>query len=428
MDARIDIIGIGADGARGLRPDQIERILSAHFLAGGERHLNYFPDAPGQRFIIKGDNLALLLGELANRSTTQRCVVLASGDPMFFGIANYLAGTLGREAVRIEPAVSSMQLAFARAGIPWEKATLASIHGRDLRRTLLPLLGQGLIGLFTNDGDSPASVARFFIEHGVSDYEAFVGENLGAPNERLTRWTDLQQLLDQQFASLNYLILSRPIKEEVSRRRGLVPGVPDEEFVRPETGPEVMTRQEVRSVLLGKLSSVGNGRFDWMTPAETIWDIGAGLGTVAVEIAVLHPQIEVLAVERDSARAVFLRENRMRFGTYNMQILQGQAPEILETEDEKPRAVFIGGSGQQLSSILDLVAARLKPRGRLLASFVTLENLTLMLGRVQEWGWPYEITEIHIARSDGLAGLTGLKPQRGVFLVVADKPSVGVSA
>jgi precorrin-6Y C5,15-methyltransferase (decarboxylating) len=414
---RIDVIGIGADGAAGLRPHLVERIRAADFLAGGERHLAYFPEARGERFVLR-DNLVDLLRELSNRFQTQRCVVLASGDPIFYGIGNYLLGILGGQNLRIEPAVSSMQLAFARAGLSWQYAGLASVHGRDLRATLLPLLGRGLLGLFTTDGDSPAAVARFFLDYDL-EYEALVYENLGAADERITPWPDLHALAAQQFAPLNYLILRRggdpqPLLE-IPRYRALVPGVPDDAFARPAEGPEVMTRQEVRSVVLAKLGGM-------LQPGDTVWDVGAGLGTMAVELAVLRPHVEVIAVERDPDRAALARANRLRFGAYNMRVVEGTAPEVLRARAEQPRQVFVGGSGDRLPAVLDLVAERLLPGGRLVANFVTLEHLALALDRLRGWGWPLAVTEVHVGRSDDLAGLTGLRPQRGVFLVSADRP------
>jgi precorrin-6Y C5,15-methyltransferase (decarboxylating) len=418
----IHIIGIGADGLAGLRPELVQIIRSADFMAGGERHLRLTGEPSGvgpRRFIIK-DNLGDLLGELSQRHQEQKCVVLGSGDPLFYGVGSLIAGALGSNQVRIEPAVSSMQLAFARAGLSWQHATLATIHGREIRPNLLPLLGRKLIGLFTQDGDSPAVVARFFLQFGLNDYEGFVGENLGAENERFTCRSDLQQLLEQHFSPLNYLILRRtrypfPIAE-IDRNRALVPGVPDDAFARPAEGQEVMTRQEVRSILLGKLGPT--------QPGDTVWDIGAGLGTVSVEIAVLRPDVEVIAVERDPARAVYLHQNRERFDAYNIRMIEGTAPDALEMEKEKPQIIFLGGSGEHLPAILELVLSRLRSGGRLLANFVTLENLTAFLQKLREWKWPFEITEIQIARSDSLAGLTGLKPHRAVFLVCADKREI----
>jgi precorrin-6Y C5,15-methyltransferase (decarboxylating) len=427
MNPPIDVIGIGADGPAGLRLEQVERIRRADFLAGGERHLALFPDAAGERFVIR-DNAGALANELRKRHAAQRCVVLASGDPLFFGIAGSLLRDLGTIPVRVEPAVSSVQLAFARACLPWHQAALASVHGRPLHPTLLPLLGSLLIGLFTRDGDGPAAVARYFLERGADCYEGWVGENLGAADERVNGWLSLSELAGRRFVPLNYLILRHtefslsrpPVTGEPDRRlaqllRSRVPGVPDEDFERPADGPEVMTRQEVRAVVLAKLLAAD-------TLGDTAWDIGAGLGTVAVEIAVLRPHVEVVAVERDPARAGFLRRNRRRFSTYNIRVIEGEAPEALAGETERPRYVFVGGSGDRLPAILDLVADRLRKGGRLVANFVTLDNLTLALQKLREWQWPFEVTEVNVSRSDDLAGLTGLKPQRGVFIVAADKP------
>ena len=411
MSTPIYVIGMGADGPAGLRPELVERILNADFLAGGERHLSFFPPARGERFILK-DNLVVLLGELGKRWPVQRCVVVASGDPLFYGVGAFLAGVMGHDAVRVEPALSSMQLAFARAGLSWQCAALASIHGaRNVRTTLLPLLGHQLIGLFTHDGGSPAVVAQFFLDRGLDNYEAFVGEKLGAADERISNWPNLHDLATQRFESLNYLILLRkgrvaPTYAEIERNRALAPGVPDEAFFRPEAAAEVMTRQEVRAVVLAKLLSHTNA-------GDTLWDIGAGLGTIAVE--------------RDPTRAGFLRTNRERFGAYNVRVVEGEAPEVLRPEQERPRLAFVGGSGGRLADLLSFLAERLHGGGRMVATFVTLEHLGLALQHCRELGWPFEVTEVHVARSDPLAGLTGLRPQRGVFILRVDKPTEGPS-
>src|SRR5262249_22664301 len=158
-------------------------------------------------------------------------------------------------------------------------------------------------------------------------------------------------------------------------------------------GGGVMTRQETRSVLLGKLSGV-------LQAGDTVWDIGAGLGTVSVEIAVLRPDVEVLAVERAPERAAFIRRNQERFDAYNIRIIEGTAPQVLAGETDSPRLVFIGGSGLNLPMILDDVEQRLRAGGRLLANFVTLENLMTTYLHFKAKGWEVDITEVHVARSD----------------------------
>ncbi|OAI47045.1 hypothetical protein AYO44_10225 [Planctomycetaceae bacterium SCGC AG-212-F19] len=417
MSSFIDVIGIGADGAASLRADLRERIRSADFLAGGERNLDYFPDAPGQRFVLK-DNLIALLEELDKRSS-QRCVVLASGDPLFYGVGTYILRVLGSEHVRIEPTLSSMQWAFAHAGLSWQDASLASIHGRELRTSLLPLLGRHKIGLFTQDGNSPGRVAEFFARFDLEDhYEAFVGENLSAPDERITRVPTLGALREQRFAPLNYLILHRTRfaaePSGIQHNRALAPGVPDAAFDRPPSDTN-MTRQEVRGVLLTKIGGL-------LHPGDTVWDVGAGLGTVAIEIAVLRPDVEVLAVEEAPERARCLRHNRELFDAYNMRVIEGTAPAALAREFESPRLIFLGGSGGHLGSILDAVETKLRAGGRFLANFVTLENVTSALAHFRGRGWAVEVTEVRIARSDMLGGHTSLRPDRSIYIVSADKP------
>jgi precorrin-6B methylase 2 len=127
-------------------------------------------------------------------------------------------------------------------------------------------------------------------------------------------------------------------------------------------------------------------------------------------------------VERDPVRAGYLQHNRVRFGAYNIRVIEGTAPEVLLAESLQPHRVFLGGSGGQLAALLDCVAERLIDGGIVVANFVTLEHLALALQRLQSWGWPFAVTEIHVARGEPLAGLTGLKPQRGVFVVRAEKP------
>ncbi len=422
MSQLIDVIGVGADGTAGLRPELLERIRAADFLAGGKRNLSHFPDAPGERFILK-DNLIALLEELDRRTDKQRCVVLASGDPLFYGVGTYILRVLGRDRVRIEPALSSMQLAFGRAGMSWQDAALASVHGRDLRTTLLPLLGRHKIGLFTQDGYSPAKVAEFFERFELADhYQAWLGENLGAADERFTHVETLTALRQQRFAALNYLILRRTrLSAEpagIQRNRAMAPGVPNNVFDRA-AHDENFTRQEVRAVLLTKMAGL-------LRPGDTVWDIGAGLGTVSVEIAILRPEVEVISVEQDPDRARYLRRNRELFDAYNIRIIEGTAPTALAQEFASPRLVFLGGSGRYLMRILDEVEQKLCAGGRFLANFVTLENLANAMQRFRAKGWTANITEVRIAHSDSLGMHTSLRPERTVYLFAADKPG-GVS-
>jgi precorrin-6Y C5,15-methyltransferase (decarboxylating) len=188
--------------------------------------------------------------------------------------------------------------------------------------------------------------------------------------------------------------------------------IPDHLFDQPETPPILLTHADVRAIVVGRFRGL---------PAGPLWDIGAGLGGVAVGLARAFPAREVVAVERSPEQGTYLRSNRLRFGAYTMRVLEGTAPACLEGEAD-PAGVFLGGSGGHLDSILDSIIGRLLPRGILVANFVSLENLGRGLGRLRQTGWPHEVAQISISPGQDLAGLTVLTPQRPVWVVRATRP------
>jgi len=335
-------------------------------------------------------------------------VVLASGDPLFFGIGRFLGDALGRDQIVVEPAVSSMQLAFARAGLSWHDARIASIHGRPLAVTLVPLLGLPKLGLFTHDGSSPSQVAGFLIERGLADYRAWVAEDLGTETERVTP-SDLAGLVGRSFAALNVMILERPGNHPAERP----PGLADELFSAPAEGPRLLTHAEIRAVTLAQFREL---------PAGPIWDVGAGLGGMSVGLAHAFPGREVVAIERSPAQLEYLKANRHRLGAWNIRILAGVAPEGLAAESP-PAAIFVGGSGGRLAAILDLALGRLATGGVLVANFVGLEHLTACLDRLRADGWPVEVLQVQISQGRPLANLTTFVPLRPVWIVRTVHPT-----
>jgi precorrin-6Y C5,15-methyltransferase (decarboxylating) len=412
MSRPVAIVGIGADGLAGLSPRARSAVASATFLAGGRRHLELAGSPPVTSFTIT-NNLEELVERLLARAPEERCVVLASGDPLFYGIGHLLTHSLGSDQVVVEPALSSLQLAFARAGVSWHDAAIASVHGRPLKETLLPLLGKPKIGLFTQDGTSPSAVAHFLIDRDLHDYEAIVGENLGANDERVSRFP-LPDLAGRTFGPLNILIL---LREPGSARGPDLAGeragcIPDALFAQPEKPPILLTHADVRAIVVGRFEGL---------PAGPLWDLGAGLGGVAVGLARAFPAREVVAAERSPEQASYLRTNRLRFRAYNLRVVEGIAPACLGGEAD-PAGVFLGGSGGHLDAIFDSLARRLLPRGILVANFVGLENLGRALERLRQAGWPHELSQVQISPGQDLAGLTVLTPQRPVWVVRASRP------
>ncbi len=410
MSHPVRVLGIGADGLSSLSTSARAELDAATFIAGGRRHLELIGPRAAETLVVR-DNMATLVDRLARRRDDERCVVLASGDPLFYGIGHRLLEQLGHRSIVIEPVVSSMQLAFARAGLAWHEATIASIHGRPLAKTLLPLLGDHRIGLFTHDGTSPAAVATFFLEHGLEDYDAWVCERLGAVDEKVSACR-LRELTRRVFDDLNVLILQRGPEVSPLVLDGPAAGLDDGYFAQPDAGPVLLTHADVRAIVLSRFREL---------PEGPIWDIGAGLGGVAIELARAFRTREVLAVERSPRQASFLALNRARFGTYNLRLVAGEAPEALDGE-EPPAGVFLGGSAGRLTDILALVMRRLIPLGKLVANFVCLENLTETLAVLKHAGWPTQLSQIMISHDQVLGGLTSLVPQRPVWVLRSTRP------
>jgi precorrin-6Y C5,15-methyltransferase (decarboxylating) len=407
MSRVVDVIGIGAEGVAGLSGASRARLEAATFLAGGRRHLGLVGSTEAERFAIT-DNLASLVDRLKSRTVEERCVVLASGDPLCFGVGHRLGQELGRDQIRVEPGVSSLQLAFARAGLAWQDAKIASIHGRDLVSTLLPLLGLPRIALFTQDGSSPSNVARFLVDRGLDDYRATVGERLGTVEERVTT-SEISGLIGRTFDDLNFLILERPADLPIFSGPF---AVPDELFSQPDGGPILLTHQDVRAVSLARFRDL---------PYGSIWDIGAGLGGVSIDLARAFRGVEVVAFERSSVQASHLLENRKRFATFNLRVVEGEAPGCLSAQ-ARPSAVFLGGTGGRLDPILDVVFDRLVVGGVLVANFVGFENLARFQERVKAAGWVFELTQVQINHGRPLGGLTTLVPLRPVWVAWSRRP------
>ncbi|HLH26487.1 MAG TPA: precorrin-6y C5,15-methyltransferase (decarboxylating) subunit CbiE [Chloroflexota bacterium] len=396
--APVLVVGMGDDGPAGLSPAARTAVADATLLCGGDRHLAFFPEHPAERFVVRA-NLAELVDRLAARDAAERPVVLASGDPCYFGIAPYLAARLGRDRVRVEPHVSSVQLAFARLCVGWHDALVLSAHGRPLAPLLPRALGAPKVVFLTDERNTPAAIAEALLAAGQPDCEAHVFEHLGGAAERHTACR-LVDLPPQRFAALNVLVLLRDAN-----------GSPAAGFGRPESAyahrDGQITKAEVRAVSLSKLR---------LRPGAIVWDVGAGCGSVSLEAAALVPGGRVYAVERDPAQRALLQANAVAHPTTALAVIAGEAPEALAALPD-PDAVFLGGSGGRLAALLACIADRLRPRGRLVANFATVEHVAEATAWLRAAGWEHELVQLSAARGADLAGLTRLAPLPPVFVL-----------
>jgi precorrin-6Y C5,15-methyltransferase (decarboxylating) len=385
---RIQIIGIGDDGLDGLTSAARELIKRADLLLGAEHTLALVPSFAGER-MVAGGNLERVV-ERIKAAGGQRVVVLVSGDPLFYGLARYLCEQLGKDRFEVVPHVSSMQLAFARVKESWEDAYLTNLANHPLDQVVEKIRTAAKVGLFTTEETSPAAVARELLARKIDYFSAYVCENLGSPDERVTQG-ELSELLDETFAPLNVMVLVRKpdMPDRPSERIGRrLFGNPDEAFLQSKPKKGLLTPAEVRSMALAQMD---------LGVRSTVWDIGAGSGSVAIEAAQIASQGTTYAIEMDPEDHALIRANADKFGVTNLVAILGPAPDAWANLPD-PDSVFVGGSGREIGRIADLAYDRLRPRGRLVANVGGIENLSDLHATLERRAGDVQVWMINVAR------------------------------
>jgi precorrin-6Y C5,15-methyltransferase (decarboxylating) len=397
MQHKIIIVGIGDNGVDSLSREAMRAVSEAEVLFGGERHLAFFVDHPAEKVAIK-DNLKEIAARLG--AETRPTVVLASGDPLFYGIAGYLATKVGRERLEVLPNISSMQLAFARLKESWHDAALVSCHAKPIDDALDVIRDAKKVGIFTDNENTPARIGRELLKAGIGGFRAHVCENLGGVDERVTTCT-LPELSERSFAPLNVLVLTRHADAPALERQEWTFGIPEEAFYQRQPLKGLITKTEVRVLSLARMR---------LRPGTTVWDIGAGSGSVSIEAALLGAK--VWAVEKNKEDCEIIRRNIEKFRTPQVIVVHGIAPVALADLPD-PDAVFIGGSGGEMGDIIRLCRERLSPGGRLVANVATLENL----GQVPA----QDVTLVQISRTRPILDLHRFEALNPVFISCWEK-------
>jgi len=338
-------------------------------------------------------------------------VILATGDPGFFGIASSITKRVNKDTVEIIPGVSTMQEAFARIKMPWDNAKFLSFHGRvmAMEGLMCEISAYSRIGIFTDHRNTPPTIAKALLEMGLSGYHAYVCEELGTEDERITEAT-LNEISKRSFSALNVLILIRehnPV-EDIEHSPYGVFGMPDSEFVHRDG---MITKEEVRSVVLGKLC---------LKEDSIVWDIGAGSGAVSIEASRIAKRGTIYALEKDEVSLKRIEENRKTFKANNLVVIAGEAPEPFDNIP-MPDAVFIGGSGGRLKEIILYLAKNIKKGGRIVAAFTVMDNLMDTFEILKGEGMTPQIVQVSVSRSRPLSGKLSLKALNPVFIVSCRK-------
>jgi precorrin-6B C5,15-methyltransferase / cobalt-precorrin-6B C5,C15-methyltransferase len=385
---KVHIVGIGDDGPEGLTSGARQLIQQADLLVGAEHTLALVSNFRGER-LVAGANLGRVV-ERIRAAQDRHVVVLVSGDPLFYGLARYLCDQLGKDQFEVVPHVSSMQLAFARVKESWEDAYLTNLASHPLDQVVEKIRTAAKVGLFTSDAAPPALVAAEMLKRRIDYFSAFVCENLGSPDERVTQ-AEIAELVDQSFAPLNVMILVRKpgVPDRPSEQIGQrLFGNPDEAFLQSKPKKGLLTPAEVRAMALAELD---------LRPRSTIWDIGAGSGSVAIEAAQLAAEGQTYAIEMDAEDHALIRANAEKFGVRNLVPVLGRAPDAWAQLPD-PDAIFVGGSGREISRVVDLAFDRLRSHGRLVANVGSIEHLAEVHATLHRLAGDVKVWLVNIAR------------------------------
>jgi len=360
---KVHIIGIGDDGLDGLTSAARQLIDDAELLLCAEPGLAADKRIAAVEIAPDFDDMVRRIADHPDH----RIVILATGDPLFYGTARFLWDRLGKDRFEVLPHVSTMQLAFARVKESWDEAYLTNMANQALERAVERIRTAEKVGIFTTEETPPAKVACALLDRQIDYFSTYICENLGSPDERVTQG-ELSDVADQEFSPLNVMILVRkpnvPDRPATMIGRRLF-GNPDEAFLQSKPKRGLLTPAEVRAIALAEMD---------IGPASIVWDVGAGSGSVAIEAAQIASGGTVYAIEMDLEDQQLISANADRFGIANLVPVLGKAPEVWKDLPD-PDAVFVGGTGRAVAHIVEDAFERLRSRGRLVATLASIENV-----------------------------------------------------
>jgi precorrin-6Y C5,15-methyltransferase (decarboxylating) len=373
------VVGIGL-GPEDLNKSHLDAIQKAEILVGGKKQLAMFAGLTEDTWTL-GSNPRATLEEVREKAAGKRVVILASGDPLFFGIGKRALEVFGPENLTFLPNLTALQKTFARLKLPWNQARAVSVHGRKPTDFFAELGHSGPVAIYTDPENRPDRLAKLLREYGMTNRKVAVVEEIGSDQERCLE-TNLVEAEEMQFAPVNVMVLYPEEEKEPAARLGLE----DELFAKDKS---LITKRESRALILAELQ---------IEPQGVMWDVGAGSGSVGIEAVRLAPGLRVYAVEKNRARLEMIQENVKRLGGFGVKAVLGEAPGALEDLPD-PDRVFVGGSGGNLTDILEIVEKRLRPGGRTVVSVVTLETLARAQRIADKAGLAHEWLLLQVGRT-----------------------------
>lgn len=391
---QVNLIALGGGTAETITAECLSALEQADLIIGAKRMLEHLPEGctENRKTAVKAEEI---LGILKDCDVKNACVVF-SGDTGFYSGAKKLLPMLEGFDVQVLPGISSVQLLAARLDRPWQDWHLVSAHGVDCNAVHAVMEGKETFFL-TGGTWTPSALCRQLTEAGLGGLQVTVGENLSYPEEKITCST-AKELAEKDFSTLSVLLA-----EKIPERKYFGAGLPDDAFIR---GNVPMTKREVRANILAKLA---------VQPEDIIWDVGAGTGSVSVELALAASKGWIYAVECNPEGCYLIQRNKEKFGAWNLSVVEGKAPEALK-DLPAPQAVFIGGTKGEMDAVVKLALEK-NPAVRICISAIALETLTAAVESLKRYGIEPYVTQISVSKTKALGDLHLLMANNPVFLI-----------
>ena len=418
----IDVIGTDAGAPASLPAPQQTLLRAAAVIAAPQRLQaalqNWLGDAKPE--LLSSDDPRALVDSMQSRAADQAVVVLASGDPLWFGLGRILCDRIGAERLRFHPAPTSLQLAFSRIGRPWQDADWVSLHGRDPEILASTLQKRpAALAVLTDPNQGGAGTVRQMLRSSglEASTDLWLCENLGHPDERVQLIaphaalpTDLQPLL------IALLIAREPAAPDPQQLPLF--GLDDGLYLQHSDHPGLMTKREVRIQLLAELA---------LPPKGVLWDLGAGTGSVGLEALRLRPGLQLLAVERRAGGAQLIQRNAQRLGVSPAAVLEADAATVLNgglpSQLSQPDRVLLGGGGAQRERLLQEVLTRLRCGGVVVIPLASIEALANVRPLLENAGLAVRVQQLQAWRGQPLGDGTRLAPMNPTLIVTGTKPA-----
>jgi len=397
----VTIIGMGMT-LEDLTAKHLEIIDKADTLVGGKRLLDLFKESRARQKVI-GKDVDGVIRFVKNERKKKRVVVLASGDPMFYGIGRRMLDAIGAKNTLIYPNISSIAAAFARIKEPWDDVFVISLHGRENESGLFKALEENdKIAVFTDPKNNPARLAARLLENQFFNYQICVLEALGSKSEKVN-WYTLAEAAKKTFADPNMVVLKRSPNPAEDQKR-LFLGAPDSWY---DHHRGLITKSEIRAITLSKLHLAAD---------HILWDLGAGSGSVSMEASLIIKNGKIFAVEKNSDRVEHIKNNKKRFGIGNLKVIQAELPQGL-AKLPHPDRIFIGGGGRQLKSIITAATQYLKPKGVMVINTVLIPNVEAARETLEKQDFSTEIIQVQINRSRQMPWAARMEAMNPVWII-----------